>query len=239
METPQEKPRRGWLRRHWKLLLAIWLGVSLSGGLAAFLMLTNSDAANLAMAAAQSNPIVTERLGSPIKKGWVTSASMEVTAGKGHAELAIPVSGPKGHGTIYVEAHKLAGLWHLEVLQFENITNGERLDLLPATPPNADTEKAIAALDTEYQAAVEKNDAATTDRLLADDFILVEGKGETSTKADLLTEARSGCIHYERQDDTDQKVRVWGDTAVITAKLTGKGTEKGNPFNYTLWFSDT
>jgi hypothetical protein len=29
----------------------------------------------------------------------------------------------------------------------------------------------VAALDTEYQAAVKRNDAATMDRILADDFV--------------------------------------------------------------------
>ena len=99
--------------------------------------------------------------------------------------------------------------------------------------------KAVAALDTQYQAAVEKNDAATMDRILADDFILVTGKGKTFTKADLLKEARKGTVVYEHQSDTEQTVRVWGDTAVVTAKLWEKGTQDGKPFDYTLWFSDT
>ena len=97
----------------------------------------------------------------------------------------------------------------------------------------------VARLDTEYQAAVKKNDAATMERLLADDFVLVTGSGRTHTKSDLLQEARSGRIIYERQEDTAQKVRVWGDAAVITAKLWEKGTENGKPFDYTVWFSDT
>ncbi len=37
--------------------------------------------------------------------------------------------------------------------------------------------KTVAALDTEYQAAVKKNDASTMERLLADDFTLVTGSG--------------------------------------------------------------
>ncbi|HEU5245792.1 MAG TPA: nuclear transport factor 2 family protein [Candidatus Udaeobacter sp.] len=102
-----------------------------------------------------------------------------------------------------------------------------------------DDEKAVAALDTEYQAAVKNNDAATMDRILADDFVLVTGLGKTYTKADLLEEARSKRVIYERQDDTNQKVRVWGDTAVVTALLWAKGTEGGKPFDYKLWFSDT
>ena len=56
-------------------------------------------------------------------------------------------------------------------------------------------------------------------RLLADDFVLVTGSGKTYNKADLLQEARSGHMVYEHQEDTEQTVRVWGDTAVITAVL--------------------
>ena len=105
---------------------------------------------------------------------------------------------------------------------------------------SADSDAAtIARLDTEYQAAVAKNDSTTMDRLLADDFVLVTGSGKTYTKTDLLQEARRGGFIYERQEDTGQKVRIWGDSAVITAKLWAKGTENGKPFDYTVWFTDT
>ena len=103
----------------------------------------------------------------------------------------------------------------------------------------SDDAKTVAALDTQYQAAVEKNDAVTMDRILADDFVLVTGTGKTFTKADLLKDARSKTAIYERQDDSNQIVRVWGDTAVITALLWAKGTEGGKSFEYKLWFSDT
>ena len=102
-----------------------------------------------------------------------------------------------------------------------------------------DDKKTVAALDTQYQAAVERNDAATMDRILADDFILVTGNGKAYKKADLLKEARSGKVVYEHQGDTEQTVRVWGDTAVVTAKLWEQGTQDGKPFDKTLWFSDT
>jgi len=110
---------------------------------------------------------------------------------------------------------------------------------LAARSSSQDDAKAVTELDRQYQLAVKQNDAATIDRLLADDFILVTGKGKTYTKADLLEEARSGRMRYEHQEDTEQHVRVWGDAAVITAKLWEKGTENGKPFDYTLWFSDT
>jgi ketosteroid isomerase-like protein len=104
---------------------------------------------------------------------------------------------------------------------------------------STDDEKIVAALDTEYQAAVEKNDDATMDRILADDFVLVTGLGKIYTKADLLEEARSKRVVYEHQEDSDQTVRVWGNTAVVTALLRAKGTDEGKPFDYKLWFSDT
>ena len=103
---------------------------------------------------------------------------------------------------------------------------------------SVDDEKAVAALDTEYQAAVKNNDVPTMDRILADDFVLVTGLGKTHSKRDLLEEARSKGMQYERQEDSQRKVRVWGDTAVVTALLWAKGTEDGKPFDYKLWFSD-
>jgi ketosteroid isomerase-like protein len=108
-----------------------------------------------------------------------------------------------------------------------------------ATASPVDDQKAVAALDTEYQEAVKKNDAATMGRILADDFILVTASGKSYSKADLLKEARAGSTIYEHQEDTAQTVRVWRDTAVLTAKLWEKGTEDGKPFDHTLWFSDT
>jgi ketosteroid isomerase-like protein len=113
--------------------------------------------------------------------------------------------------------------------------------IIGATEParsSVDDDKAVAALDKEYQEAVKNNDVATMDRILADDFVLVTGLGKTYTKADLLEEARTKRVIYERQEDSNQKVRVWGDTAVVTALLWAKGTEDGKPFDYKLWFSD-
>jgi len=106
--------------------------------------------------------------------------------------------------------------------------------------PKSDAE-VVAALDTEYQAAVGRNDANTMDRILADDFVLVVGNGTVYTKADLLNEARSKNIVYEQQIEVDhsQKVRVWGDTAVVTAKLWIKGARNEKEFDRRLWFSDT
>jgi ketosteroid isomerase-like protein len=118
------------------------------------------------------------------------------------------------------------------------------LSLGTATRLNASSEedvKTVAALDTKYQAAVKSNDAATMDQILADDFVLVTGRGKVSSKADLIESARKKEVTYERQDEEPgtQKVRVWSDTAVVTALLWIKAVQGGKPIDFKLWFSDT
>lgn len=76
------------------------------------------------------------------------------------------------------------------------------------------------------------NDAVTMERILAEHFVLVTGKGKIYTKNDLLKEAREGKTIYEQQDEIEQTVRVWGDTAVVTALLWLKGTTDGKQFEY-------
>lgn len=109
----------------------------------------------------------------------------------------------------------------------------------PARPAPADDIARVAQLDEQYQQAVKRNDAATMDRILADDFVLVTGRGKTYDKQDLLREARGGAVVYEHQDVETRTVRVWGDTAVVTALLRVKGTDGGKPMDYRLWYSDS
>jgi hypothetical protein len=67
----------------------------------------------------------------------------------------------------------------------------------------------------------------------------VLGSGKVYTKADLLQFAETRRVQYEHQEESDQTVEVWGDTAVVTAKLWTKGIDQGKPFDFHVWFSDT
>jgi ketosteroid isomerase-like protein len=114
--------------------------------------------------------------------------------------------------------------------------------VLAGPPPGAEADRrTVAALDTEYQAAVKRNDAETMGRILHEQFVLVLGNGKTYTRDELLAGARDRKVVYERQDEDEgtQVVRVWGDTAVVTARLWVKGASDGRAFDRRLWFSDT
>ena len=107
-----------------------------------------------------------------------------------------------------------------------------------------DSAKLIAAIDTEYQAAVERNDWRTMDRILHPDFTLVLGNGGVHTRAQLVDSAKNADRVYEKQVEMPgtQAVRMYGEkTAIVTALLWLKGTRKsdGGAFDYKLWFSDT
>lgn len=101
---------------------------------------------------------------------------------------------------------------------------------------------AVAALDTQYQAAVERNDADAMARILHRDMILVVGRGAVFTREDLLRAAREQEYVYEHQveEEGTQTVRLYGeDTAIVTALLWLKGMGPQGPFDRRLWFSDT
>jgi ketosteroid isomerase-like protein len=113
-----------------------------------------------------------------------------------------------------------------------------------STADKRSVQEIIAALDTEYQAAVERNDWQTMERILHPDFTLVLGSGTVISRAELVDSARKPQRTYDKQVEMPgtQTVRVYGkDTAVVTALLWLKGrtASDGSEFDYKLWFSDT
>lgn len=100
----------------------------------------------------------------------------------------------------------------------------------------------VARLDRTYQQAVKDNDARTMARILHPDFQLVLGDGRRFDRKHLLDDARNQRFIYELQDEAPntQHVHLWGDTAIVTAKLLLKArTADGQIIDRVLWFSDT
>jgi ketosteroid isomerase-like protein len=99
----------------------------------------------------------------------------------------------------------------------------------------------VAELDTAYQAAIERNDADAAAKFYHDDFTLVNGYGTVSHQKRLLDRLRTKEAVYsvQRAVPGTQKVRVFGDTAVVTALLEIKAVIRGNNVDTRLWFSDT
>jgi len=91
-------------------------------------------------------------------------------------------------------------------------------------------EEELLKLENEFARAVASNNADGLDRLLADDWIIVEPDGSIIDKARFLEVIRSGALSHESMKSTDLKVRVYGNTAVVTGLTTSKGKFMGQDF---------
>ena len=78
-----------------------------------FSAMKSTDVYGDALAHAKTDPAVIEALGSPIKNGFLVSGKTNVNGASGESNLAIPISGPKRKGIIYVSANKSLGAMEL------------------------------------------------------------------------------------------------------------------------------
>jgi hypothetical protein len=90
----------------------------------------STDVYKTALARARSNAAVAQALGTPIKEGWFMTGKTNVEGTSGEADIGIPISGPKGKGTVYAVATKTAGRWNYQTLEVEVNGRPERINLL-------------------------------------------------------------------------------------------------------------
>ena len=101
-----------------------------------FSAVRSTDVYREALARAKADPAVIEALGSPIKEGFLVSGNTNVNGASGESNLAIPISGPRGKGTIYVSANKALGQWNYSGLVVEVAQTHDRIDLLHKPSPS-------------------------------------------------------------------------------------------------------
>ena len=132
-----------WWKRNWKwfvplgclsvmLLFVLFVGSIL---VIVFSGMKSTDVYKGALSRAKADPTVIEALGTPIKTGFLVSGNTNVNGASGESNLAIPISGPKGKGTIYVSAIKSLGQWNYSGLVVEIGQTHQRIDLLQRPTP--------------------------------------------------------------------------------------------------------
>jgi ketosteroid isomerase-like protein len=110
--------------------------------------------------------------------------------------------------------------------------------VLVAADDPGDEAAVIAALHAACD-AFEKGDAAWLEQALDERFTLTDARGAITTKTDELAAVRAGEPKYEIFANSDMKVRLYGDAALVTGVTTVKGTSAGKPFHSRLQFTDT
>jgi hypothetical protein len=111
------------VQRGWAIWGAIiWLGTfALVGAAIGFghHSFKRSEAYVLGVSKLQSSPIAVSVLGTPISTGFPFGKISSNMGGAGSADLSFSASGPKGKGTVFLEAIKKEGAWSIKRLMLK------------------------------------------------------------------------------------------------------------------------
>ena len=100
---------------------------------------------------------------------------------------------------------------------------------VPAPTSSDNAEQEVMQLENERIPALLKGDSAFIERAYADDYIVTGANGVVRDKAQLIADMKSGAQTFESMTNDVAKVRVYGDTAIVTGRNTQKGQYKGQP----------
>jgi ketosteroid isomerase-like protein len=91
-------------------------------------------------------------------------------------------------------------------------------------------EQQLRQMNDEWVKALVRQDAATLDRIMADDFVFAYPM-EGDDKAQFIGDVTSGSIRVEYLNRENVTVYIWGGTAALTAKDSAKWFYNGREFS--------
>jgi len=94
-------------------------------------------------------------------------------------------------------------------------------------------QQAVEKVDDEIFDAARKGDAAVFEKILADNYIRIGGDGRMSTKAETVDLYKSGRLKWDTIDLKNRKVRMFGNTAIVTREANVKGHMGSNEISGT------
>ena len=100
------------------------------------------------------------------------------------------------------------------------------------------TEAELLAVAAAWAQAIVANDTARIASFVTEDWVLVSGSG-VSPGHEFLALVESGELSHSAMTTVgDTRVRVWGDTAVLTARITNTAHYRGRRFDADEWTTD-
>jgi ketosteroid isomerase-like protein len=89
---------------------------------------------------------------------------------------------------------------------------------------------AVKALEFKWTESYKQHNIDILSSLLAEDFVITIEDGSVYSKAGYITHTADASVHPEVAELSDLKVRVHGDTAIVTGAYHEKGESKGRPY---------
>jgi ketosteroid isomerase-like protein len=84
-------------------------------------------------------------------------------------------------------------------------------------------EQELLKLENAFAGAIVKNDLESLVRLVSDDWIIIDPNGEIVDRTRFFEVIKSGTLTHDTMESEDFRVRVYGDSAVVTAITSAKG----------------
>ena len=95
----------------------------------------------------------------------------------------------------------------------------------------SEAEEELLKVEKEFAETIVKNDLARLAGLVADDWVVIEPNGEVVERARFFEVIKSGSLTHETMESEDLRIRVYGDSAVVTAVTRTKGKFMGEEFS--------
>ena len=92
-------------------------------------------------------------------------------------------------------------------------------------------EEELLKLEKAFAAAIVSNDLEGIGRLVADDWIIIDPNAEIVDRARFFEVIKSGALTHDLMESEDFRVRVYGDSAVVTGLTRTKGKFMGQEFS--------
>jgi ketosteroid isomerase-like protein len=96
----------------------------------------------------------------------------------------------------------------------------------------------LAAAAHAYDAAQVNGDGAALERLVADDYVLVNGAGQVQDKARLIADYVAPGFKLDPFTIEEPVEKVFGDTALLGGRVNMTGTDGGQRFALAVRFVD-
>ena len=90
---------------------------------------------------------------------------------------------------------------------------------------------AVKAAEKAWASATVAGQEATLKQVLADDLTYTHSNGETDTKAVFIDNLKTGARKYHKMNHESMDVRLYGNTAVLTATAQIETSQKGGTVN--------
>jgi ketosteroid isomerase-like protein len=101
----------------------------------------------------------------------------------------------------------------------------------------ASVEDELKKFETDRAAATVKGDVATLEKQTADDYTFINFDGKMVDKPQMIDNFTSGRTKLTSNEVSDMKVRVYGNTAVMTGKADLAGTIEGKETKQEVMFT--